>query len=393
MTSEYYYLDNSAIEDEKLEVAKGLYQSGNYSGALKLYLDMVNTSYSYKLYYEIGRCYYKLNNLDESEENFLRSINLESYKNPSYVFLGNIYHKKDDINKAIEYWATSYSYKPDDETVCLNLATSYFAKDMKFQSMFYYEKYLKYAKNKTSESYLEIKKTIAEFEKTSNEFYQKAMRAISMKDKATAIQALDYAVKIYPTKFDTNYLLGKLYLEQQDYMPAMIYLKQAFCLDNKSLDVLEKLPVALIHLGDFTGAYCYLKRLLPLIIHNQKEYLDVAKTIKQLEDSFDNFSYQGHFEWGNRYYSENNYHLALCEYENCVIISGKNIDKVTETIEKLKSFVNSENRIIKTCFEKGGALYSIGNYRQSNKYFSRIMSLTGPESSDYKIAKSRIVNV
>ena len=248
MTSEYYYLDNSAIEDEKLEVAKGLYQSGNYSGALKLYLDMVNTgsihfgeaidmvntSYSYKLYYEIGRCYYKLNNLDESEENFLRSINLESYKNPSYVFLGNIYHKKDDINKDIEYWATSYSYKPDDEAVCLNLATSYFAKDMKFQSMFYYEKYLKYAKNKTSESYLEIKKTIAEFEKTSNEFYQKAMRAVSMKDKATAIQALDYAVKIYPTKFDTNYLLGKLYLEQQDYMPAMIYLKQAFCLDNKS---------------------------------------------------------------------------------------------------------------------------------------------------------------
>ena len=75
MTSEYYYLDNSAIEDEKLEVAKGLYQSGNYSGALKLYLDMVNTSYSYKLYYEIGRCYYKLNNLDESEENFLRAIN------------------------------------------------------------------------------------------------------------------------------------------------------------------------------------------------------------------------------------------------------------------------------------------------------------------------------
>ena len=32
-------------------------------------------------------------------------------------------------------------------------------------------------------------------------------------------------------------------------------------------------------------------------------------------------------------------------------------------------------------------------FERSNKYFSRIMSLTGPESSDYKIAKSRIVNV
>ena len=50
-TSDYYIKDNSTIENEKLEAAKGLYQSGNYSSALKLYLDMVNTSYSYKLNY------------------------------------------------------------------------------------------------------------------------------------------------------------------------------------------------------------------------------------------------------------------------------------------------------------------------------------------------------
>ena len=49
MDSNYYIQDNSDIEDKKLEAAKGLYQSGNYQGALKLYLDMVNTSYSYKL--------------------------------------------------------------------------------------------------------------------------------------------------------------------------------------------------------------------------------------------------------------------------------------------------------------------------------------------------------
>ena len=72
--SDYYIQDNSDIEDKKLEAAKGLYQSGNYSGALKLYLDMVNTSYSYKLYYEIGRCYYKLNDYDNAELHFIRSI-------------------------------------------------------------------------------------------------------------------------------------------------------------------------------------------------------------------------------------------------------------------------------------------------------------------------------
>ena len=79
--SDYYIQDNSDIEDKKLEAAKGLYQSGNYQGALKLYLDMVNTAYSYKLNYEIGRCYYKLNEFDSALTYFFNSVSLENYKN------------------------------------------------------------------------------------------------------------------------------------------------------------------------------------------------------------------------------------------------------------------------------------------------------------------------
>ena len=78
--SEYYFQDNSDIEETKFETAKGLYRVGNYTGALKIYLDMVNASYSYKLYYEIGRCYYKLGNMTDAEQYFLHSIKLESQK-------------------------------------------------------------------------------------------------------------------------------------------------------------------------------------------------------------------------------------------------------------------------------------------------------------------------
>ena len=102
--SNYYFQDNSDIEETKLEAAKGLYQSGNYAGALKLYLDVVKTSYSYKVNYEVGRCYYKLNDLDNAELYFSRSISLEDFKNPSYMFLGNLYFKKQDSQKAIENW-------------------------------------------------------------------------------------------------------------------------------------------------------------------------------------------------------------------------------------------------------------------------------------------------
>lgn len=392
-TSDYYIQDNSDIEDKKLEAAKGLYQSGNYSGALKLYLDMVNTSYSHKLHYEIGRCYYKMNDFNNALTFFKNSVSLEGHKNPSYIFLGNIYYKQQDISKAIENWSIAHSFKPDDEAVCLNLATSYFSNNMRFQAILFYEKYLKYAKDKTSKYYLEIKKSLEEFSRIGNDFYQKAMRALSMNDNETAIQALEYSVKNHPIKFDTNFLLGKLYLTEKKYMQALIYLKQALCIDNKSLDALEKLSSVMIELGDFTGAYCCLKRILPLVINNQKEYLEIIKNLKQLEDNFDSQSYRGHEQWGDRYFDDNNYHLAIFEYENALIMNGGLNDKLNEKLEKMRLFIKPEEKIIKNCFEKGMVYHSTGDFKTSNKYFSKIMTLSEENSSDYKLAKARFVNV
>lgn len=391
--SDYYIQDNSDIENKKLEVAKGLYQTGNYAGALKLYLDMVNTSYSYKLYYEIGRCYYKLNNFDEAEIYFSRSINLEEIKNPSYIFLGNIYFKKQEIEKAITNWVIAFSYKPDDESVCLNLATTYFSKDMKFQSIIFYEKYLKYAKDKTSSHFLEIKRSIENFKSNCNDFYQKAQKALKADDKSTAIQALEYAVKNYPISFDANFLLGKIYFDNKQYIQALIYLKQAILIDSKSLDVLERLSATMLTLGDFTGAYCCLKRILPLLINNQKEYLEILQSLKSLEKSFDNLSYQNHEQLGDSYYNDNNYHFALFEYENAIIVDGNFSDKISEKIQKIRSYLNPEERIIKTCFEKGLTFHSTGDFKTSNKYFTKIMKLADESSSDYKYARARIVNV
>ena len=391
--SDFYIQDNSDIGDKKLEAAKGLYLIGNYSGALKLYLDMVNTDYSSKLNYEIGRCYYKLGQFDSALEYFLNSVNLDNYKNPSYSFLGNIYFKKENLEKAIEYWSTSYAYKPDDEAICLNLATSYFSKNMKFHSVYFYQKYLRYAKDKTASYYLEIKKSMDEFAKLGNEFYQKALISLQNHDMETAKQALEYALNYVPTSFDVNFLLSKLYMEEKSYMQALAYIKQAFCIDKKSLDVLQRMSSIMMDLGDYTGAYCCFKRLLPLVINNQKTYLEVIKMIKQLEESFDGFSAQSHKEWGDKYYEDNNYVLALVEYENCLIIDPQMSKELNDRISMLKMFLNPEERIIRICMEKGGVFHSTGDYKKSNRYFSRIMSLAPEDSYDYKLAKSRIVNV
>lgn len=391
--SDYYIQDNADIEDKKLSAAQNLYNNGNYSGALKLYLDIVNTSYSFRVYFETGRCYYKLNDTDNAIFYFNRSIELEANKNPSYQFLGNIYFKKGETNKAIEYWITAHSFKPDDENLCLNLATSYFSKDMRFQAIHFYQKFLKYAKDKNSIHYLEVKQTLNSFMKDAEVCYQKALRAISAKDTQTAIQALTISVKTYPLKFDSNFLLGKLFLEQKNYKDALIYFKQAFTIDKKSLDVLQIIPVIMTNLGDIAGAYCALKRLIPLVIRNQKEYLNVITTLKQLETNINPNQAENFLLNADEYFSNNDYLYAFFEYENYILMGNHMSAETDLKLQKIRRFINPEENIIRTCFDKGSTFHSMGAYEKSNKYFSKIMTLSTPNSADYKLAKSRLVNV
>lgn len=388
--SDYYIQDNSDLENKKFEAAKEHYINGRYNDALGLYMSMLNMNTSHKLYYEIGRCYYKLNEPALAEEYFKKSTVMESLKNPSYTYLGNLYYKRNNLSLAIENWINAYAYKPDDEGVCLNLATSYFSKGMKFQSVSYYEKYLKYAVNK-GVSYTTIKDSISKCTNLANDFYRKALKEIRQNRLNMALDFLNYAIQNLPTSFDINYLLGKTNFDCNDYVSSANYFKQAYFIDSRSMDVLKNLASVYINLGDYSQAYCTLRRLLPLVINNQAEYLRIMKIIKEL--SFNEQEYSRHRELAERYYSDNNYHQALLEYENSILLNDKMQDDLADKIEKIKLFINPERRIIKSCMEKGGALYTKGDYKTSNKYFSKIMRLSDEASSEYRYAKSRVVNV
>lgn len=392
VSSDFYTADNSNLESKKLEAASDHYKRGNYSAALRLYFSLLNTSASYKLYYRIGKCFYKMNQIDEAREAFEKSVELESYKNPSYMYLANICYKNEDLKGAIYYWVCVFSYKPEDENVCLNLATSYFSRGMKFQSVYYYEKYLKYAQEHGKE-YSAIKTSLDKCAETGNELLQKAKMAISRGDNRSAIELLSFALKNQPVSFEINYLLGSAYLIEKDNMRAMIYLKQAYCVNKRSVETLQKLAAASSNLGDYTTAYCAMKRILPLVINNQSEYLKTMQMIKGLESSFDENSASGHKEWGEKYFSDNNYHFALIEYENCILLNENLRTSLSDRINRLNRFINPEDSIIETCLEKGKDSYNKGDYKASNKYFSKVMLLSDEGSSEYKLAKSRVVNV
>lgn len=392
VSSDYYIVDNSDMENKKLEAARNHYMNGDYKSALKLYLSLVNTSISYKLYHRIAKCYYKMGDIKNAEENFQNSVNIQKYDNPSYLYLGNIAYKNENLKRAIYNWACAFAYKPEDETVCLNLATSYFSCGMKFQSIFYYEKYLKYAQDRGA-AYSAVQQSLDTYSKIGSDFLQKARLSLLRMDYKSAVEFLNFAYKNLPTNYEINFLLGKAYLAENDNMHAMIYLKQAYCINKKSVEALQMLTSVFINLGDYTAAFCAMHRLLPLVIDKQEEYLNTVKLAKELSATFDEQSYVGHKEWGDNYYRENNFHFALYEYENCIILNEKMKTELSERIERLTSFINPEERVIKIGLEKGNQLKKEGDIKSANKYFSKVMLLSNPESQEYKLAKSRVSNV
>ena len=136
-----------------------------------------------------------------------------------------------------------------------------------------------------------------------------------------------------------------------------------------------------------------MRRLLPLVINDQEEYLNTMKVIKELNSTFDEHSYIGHKEWGDNYFRENNFHFALFEYENCILLNEGLQEDLSDKISRLQMFINPEQNLVKSNMEKGSALYKSGATKEANKYFSKVMLFAEPESSEYKTAKMRLASV
>ena len=85
--------------------------------------------------------------------------------------------------------------------------------------------------------------------------------------------------------------------------------------------------------------------------------------------------------------------MALIEYENCIILQDSLIEEYGDRIERLKSYINPEERIIKVCMQKGSEFYNNRDFRTANRYFSKVLLMSNRNSQEYKLAKSRVVDV
>lgn len=93
----------------KFKEFKHFFQGKNWKNSIILGKYIENnypaTDSQWKLYYDIGRCYYELGKKDnEAIEYFIKSIKLREMENDSYIFLGMIFHRRLENSKKAILW-------------------------------------------------------------------------------------------------------------------------------------------------------------------------------------------------------------------------------------------------------------------------------------------------
>ena len=146
-------------------------------------------------------------------------------------------------------------------------------------------------------------------------------------------------------------------------------------------------------INDYRMALCFYNRFLKYIISSQNEYLIILRKISNIKKFIDESAVDITLELGKKHYENNEYYEALTEYENLIILNPELKSEYVDEINKLKSFIYSEEIITKNYLEKGNKLLLKGEIKGANKYFTEVTHLANPKSDEYKIAKSKLVNV
>ena len=389
----YRVEDNADIETSIINAAKKHFKEGNYDAALKLYLGLLKTSASSKLYLDVGICFYKKGDFDSAIEYLNQSSQLDITNSLAFSYLGNCYFRKLDANKAIENWTIARSISPKDEFVCLNLAIAYFAKNMLYESVFYYDKYLKYSQNKDNKQYLSIQKNINEQFRNANDLFITGQNYFSKNEKNLALTYYLQAVKKYPIISEYSLAVADLYYESKNYADALHFYDYATRNNKDMKNIYLKMAKCYELVNDYRMAYCFYNRYLKYIISLQDEYLLMLRKISNIKKFIDESSIDITLELAKKHYENNEYYDALIEYENIIILNPELKFEYADEINKLNSFINSEDSITKTYLEKGNKLLLKGEIKGANKYFTEVMHLASPSSNEYKLAKSKLVNV
>lgn len=387
----YEIQDNSDIDESVLQAAKKHYASGKYQDALKLFLDASHKNSSADIYVNIGNCYYMIGDHKESLEYWTRATDLDPKNATAYANLGNLHFKNGQVEKAISMWMVALISKPEDAATSLNLAIAFNQKMMRFESIKYFEKYLKYCKDKTSSEYTQIKEKITNCYNVANDYLAHGVSYQSNNDDKKAAACYFKSLANYPNLSKSNLNLGSIFFSDQNMELAIKYWKMASYADPNYGKIYSNLAIAYDMSKQFDYAYCYYYRYMNFIISEKEEYYKVNSRLLKIKPYLNQNPklIDLHLAKAKEHLSKSEFNEAIDEFKNYCILNPTEASAYKEMISKLESYLNPEVAIIPTCFEKGDELMIKGNYQEAKQYYWRIMTLSSPQYLEFSKAKAK----
>lgn len=389
--TQYHIQDNSDTEGNVISAALNHYAKGNYAEALKLFLEVVHTSDGADIYIDIGSCYYMLNNPKEALEYWNKAIQLDPKNSKSYTNIGNLHYKNDQIEMAISFWLVALISRPEDANTSLNLAIAFDKKNMRFESIKYFEKYIKYAEEKNSEEYIKIKNKLQHCFNVANEYLNYGVQFQSDGQDKKAAACYFKSLANYPNLSKTNLNLGSIFFSDRNLELAIKYWKAASYIDPNYDKIYSNLAISYDLMKQFDYAYCYYYRYMNYIINNKEEYYKVNRRLLKIKPYLNSHSelIGKHLDMAKEHIAKSEFNEAIDEYKNYSILRPEEQHEYKDMIKKLESYLNPEVNIISSSFETGNNLINQGRFSEAKAYFLRIMKLSSPHYLEFSKARAK----
>lgn len=390
-TKQYHVQDNSNTDSSVVNAAKKHYVQKNYQEALNLLLGIANKSATSDIYVDIGNCYYMLGGYKEALEYWNKAINLDSKNSRAYSCIGNLYYKTEQIEMAISYWLVALISKPEDATTNLNLAIAFDRKSMRFESIKYFEKYIKYCENKSNEEYIKIKSKLQHCFNIANQYLTFGVQFQAEENNKKAAACYFKSLANYPNLSKTNLNLGSIFFSDRNLELAIKYWKIASHIDPNYDKIYSNLAISYDLMKKFDYAYCYYYRYMNYIINNKEEYYKANRRLLKIKPYLNDHPelVNKHLELAQKHIANSEFDDAIDEFKNYSILKPDETQKYKDIITRLESYLNPEINIIANCFEIGNSLINEHRYSEAKHYFYRVMKLSSPQYLEFSKAKAK----
>ncbi|XP_043505596.1 Bardet-Biedl syndrome 4 protein homolog [Polistes fuscatus] len=261
-----YNVNSSNVNNVK-QIAKSLLIMGSHKRAVEAYLEAEKISIlpDWEIYYSLGECYVKLDQLQEAKKQFKRSIELTKNELP-YLALARVHLMEDQIVEAKNMYVAALNGSPESVTVSTELGLLYL-RIGDFQRAFQ-----------------QFGITLAHTSNCSKALLPIAYIMQKNCEYDVALSKYKLAAQLTPESSALWNNVGMCFYGKQKFVAAISCLKRAHYLNPLAFLPVYNLGVVFLTTGQPASAAIYLCAAVNAAAKNPMPYLLLGLALKRLDD-------------------------------------------------------------------------------------------------------------